>query len=408
MQTIRRILTIVFSLIFLYGAVPPTIHGAPESKAVVGGSLAFSPRGQVEVGQKVTITATIAKRGEIKEEARFSIEGPDEELEMDEVKIKEKSKKYEVTGTFIPEEPGKYTIKLSLFMEDEDGQEIEALVDGSIRINSKWIYYYVPENGNHSRGTIYKDRLEKQEALKVSKANHLTGEIHQDEDGIYYLRVTDPRELGGIFKSTLYTIKHGRNTPEALEFAGKKITSLSVVDGYIHFTAYTSDNKFVLYKSKRKSDKKEIVRENVDFATVSDDWYYFHDSVDQGLYKMRLDGTDETKLTDDDTKIYINQSPIGVYTDAISFRDSNFKHVLMTKDGKILKDMKALNGYIVEVVDGSIYYSTHDNALYRAEIDSDEKEKIVDFEKDAIVEINVAKQYVLYMKKNKELYKVKW
>ncbi|WP_162630266.1 hypothetical protein [Brevibacillus brevis] len=80
----------------------------------------------------------------------------------------------------------------------------------------------------------------------------------------------------------------------------------------------------------------------------------------------------------------------------------------MTKDGKILKDMKALNGYIVEVVDGSLYDSTHDNALYRAEIDSDEKEKIVDFEKDAIVEINVAKQYVLYMKKNKELYKVKW
>ncbi|MGF9907002.1 DUF5050 domain-containing protein [Brevibacillus porteri] len=120
--------------------------------------------------------------------------------------------------------------------------------------------------------------------------------------------------------------------------------------------------RLMLYKAKINSDKKEEILENADYATVSNGWYYFHDSRDQGLYKMKLDGTEKTKLTKDDTKIDVS------------------------KGGSF-----------------EVY-----KALYRTQLASDKTEKIMDMKSDTIVEINVPAQYILYAKTNNEFYKVRW
>lgn len=103
----------------------------------------------------------------------------------------------------------------------------------------------------------------------------------------------------------------------------------------MYFTSYTDDNRAMLYKAKINSDKKEEVLENVDYATVSNGWYYFHDSLDQGLYKMKLNGSEKTKLTKDDTKIDGSKGgSFEVYTDAIAYVDSSSQRVLISKEGK--------------------------------------------------------------------------
>lgn len=67
-------------------------------------------------------------------------------------------------------------------------------------------------------------------------------------------------------KSSLYKVKQDSSTPEAVKFAGDKITSIVMDESDLNFTAYTDDNRSMLYKAKINSDKKEEVLENVDLC----------------------------------------------------------------------------------------------------------------------------------------------
>ena len=104
---------------------------------------------------------------------------------------------------------------------------------------------------------------------------------------------------------------------------------------------------------------------------------------------MKLDGTEKTKLTEDDTKIDVSKGgSFEVYTDAIAYVDSSSRHVLISKEGKYLQDSKQIKGKIVDVVGDNIFYLDSDKALYRTQLASDKTEKIMDLKSDTIVEIN--------------------
>ncbi|NQF15000.1 DUF5050 domain-containing protein [Brevibacillus sp. HB1.3] len=411
MKKFKRLTACAFSAILLCTAIPATIDAAPQvkSKGYVAGDLTLFPQLDVNVGEKVTVTATIAKHGKIKGDAEFRFTGPDEDFVMEDVKVTEGKEQYEVTGTFTPSEKGKYEIKLTLTMKGEEKQEIQGAASGIIRVGDEWKYFFVADEDSKLKGTIYKDKLVNESPMKVSQAKQLTGKIFRGNQEIYYLQPNDPATEKGLHKSSLYKVKQGSSTPEAVKFAGDKITSFVMDESDMYFTAYTDDNRAMLYKAKINSDKKEEVLENVDYVTVSNGWYYFHESLDQGLYKMKLNGSEKTKLTKDDTKIDGSKGgSFEVYTDAIAYVDSSSRHVLISKEGKYLQDGKQLKGKIVDVVGDNIFYLDSDKALYRTQISSDKPEKILDLKSDAIVEINVPAQYILYAKTNNELYKVQW
>ncbi|WP_186380518.1 DUF5050 domain-containing protein [Brevibacillus brevis] len=407
----KRLTACVFSAILLCTAIPATSDAAPKvkSKGYVAGNLTLFPQLDVNVGEKVTVTATIAKHGKIKGDAEFRFTGPDEDLVMEDVKVIEGKEQYEVTGTFTPSEKGKYEIKLMLTMKGEEKEEIQGAASGLIRVGDEWKYFFVADKDNKLKGTIYKDKLVNESPMKVSQANQVAGKIFRGNQEIYYLQVNEPVAEKGLHKGSLYKVKQGSSTPEAVKFAGDKLTSFVMDESDMYFTAYTDDNRAMLYKAKINSDKKEEVLENVDFATVSNGWYYFHDSRDQGLYKMKLDGTEKTKLTEVDTKIDVSKGgSFEVYTDAIAYVDSSSRHVLISKEGKHLQDGKQIKGKIVDVVGDNLFYLDSDKALYRTQLASDKTEKIMDLKSDTIVEINIPAQYILYAKTNNELYKVQW
>ncbi|MBW5469444.1 DUF5050 domain-containing protein [Brevibacillus formosus] len=411
MMKFKRLTACVFSAILLCTAIPATIDAAPQvkSKGYVAGNLTLFPQLDVNVGEKVTVTATIAKHGKIKGDAEFHFTGPDEDLVMEDVKVTEGKETYEVTGTFTPSEKGKYEIKLTLTMKGEEKQETTGAASGIIRVGDEWKYFFVADADSKLKGTIYKDKLVNESPMKVTQAKQVTGKIYRGNQEIYYLQVNDSAGEKGLQQSSLYKVKQGSSTPEAVKFAGEKITSFVMDGSDMYFTAYTDDNRAMLYKAKINSDKKEEVLENVDYATVSNGWYYFHDTHDQGLYKMKLDGTEKTKFTKDDTKIDVEKGgSFEVYTDGIAYVDSSSRHVLISKEGKHLQDGEQIRGKIVDVVGDNIFYLDSDKALYRTQLASDKAEKIMDLESDAIVEINVPAQYILYAKTNNELYKVQW
>ncbi|MGG2986597.1 DUF5050 domain-containing protein [Brevibacillus formosus] len=411
MKKFKRLTACVFSAILLCTAIPATIDAAPQvkSKGYVAGNLTLFPQLDVNVEEKVTVTATIAKKGKLKGDAEFHFTGPDEDLVMEDVKVTEGKETYEVTGTFTPSEKGKYEIKLTLTMKGEEKQETTGAASGIIRVGDEWKYFFVADADNKLKGTIYKDKLVNESPMKVTQAKQVTGKIYRGNQEIYYLQVNDSAGEKGLQQSSLYKVKQGSSTPEAVKFAGEKITSFVMDGSDMYFTAYTDDNRAMLYKAKTNSDKKEEVLENVDYATVSNGWYYFHDTRDQGLYKMKLDGTEKTKLTKDDTKIDVEKGgSFVVYTDGIAYVDSSSRHVLISKEGKHLQDGEQIKGKIVDVVGNNIFYLDSDKALYRTQLASDKTEKIIDLENDAIVEINVPAHYILYAKTNNELYKVQW
>lgn len=54
---------------------------------------------------------------------------------------------------------------------------------------------------------------------------------------------------------------------------------------------------------------------------------------------MKLDGTEKTKLTKDDTKIDVSKGDsFEVYTDGIAYVDSSSRHVLISKEDSLCQN----------------------------------------------------------------------
>ncbi len=131
----------------------------------------------------------------------------------------------------------------------------------------------------------------------------------------------------------------------------------------------------VLILTGNPYEKTKLSNAHCDYIKVADEWIYYANERDSGLYKMRLDGSESTKISDYGLNICIIDS-------WIYYTNSNGIYRMHT-DGSA--DTLLIESQSVEeftVADGWIYYniswSLYDDGLYKMRIDGSENVKLED------------------------------
>lgn len=178
----------------------------------------------------------------------------------------------------------------------------------------------------------------------------------------------------------------------------------SVVDGYIYYYDFT-DKKIYKMRDDGTEKTKFIEFEKLDGSdslefTINDGWLYYTNPVrfndgekDEAFYKIRLDGTEKTKLTDknvfgfivDKDWIYYYVSNSMVYdstTDSYSSNDNDYTAIYKMKtdgsENQLLLEEYDLRGVVGEW----IYIGVADSSvLAKIRTDGTELQKVNLFEK---------------------------
>ena len=162
-----------------------------------------------------------------------------------------------------------------------------------------------------------------------------------------------------------------------------------------------------LYKMRTDgTDRTKLNDDNSYYINVIGDWiYYNNNSDDNKLYKIRTDGTDRTKLNDDES-FYINV--IGDWVYYCNWSD-NFKLLYkICTDGTGKTKLNDDNSGYINVIGDWVYYSNNsdDNKLYKIRTDGTERTKLSDHGSEYI---NVIGDWVYYISTsdNNKPYKIR-
>ena len=127
--------------------------------------------------------------------------------------------------------------------------------------------------------------------------NNNLGLAVQDGKWIYYVDIDD-NEPVGICKVK----NNGKKTEKIVEGT---MYELNILDGYIYCIEYDEDNdQFNLIKIKTNGKNKETLARDIDedTITVTEKWVYYYKN--SNLYRVTLDGTDRSKITDKKVSYY--------------------------------------------------------------------------------------------------------
>jgi hypothetical protein len=115
---------------------------------------------------------------------------------------------------------------------------------------------------------------------------------------------------------------------------------------------------------------------SIGMVKQSGDWIYYTDIKEEALYKMKIDWTGKTKLTDNFANGYMV-----IQGDTIYYSDMGGGVSKIQTDGtgadKVV-DVGKESSYGFEVSGDWIYYSTKPGSIYRIKTDGTEKTKIAD------------------------------
>lgn len=145
---------------------------------------------------------------------------------------------------------------------------------------------------------------------------------------------------------------------------------------------------------------------NLGYIARDSEFIYYSNIADGSkLYKSKLDGSDETKLSDDIPN-YINVVGDWIYYSNVK---DGFKIHKIKKDGTERKRLNSESSFWIQVVDEWIYYGRAENAgekLYKVKTDGSDKTRIT---KDLIYGFNVIGDWIYYSNESEEhkIYKVK-
>jgi hypothetical protein len=234
---------------------------------------------------------------------------------------------------------------------------------GIAAIQGDWIYYN--EERDFYSG-LYKMRIDGTGTTKVSEYGMF---INIVDDWIY------TGGLQGIFK--FRTDGTGRT-----QIIDDSVWGMIVVDDWIYYANRSDSSK--LYRIRTNGTEREKLSDNTNCYSVNvvGDWIYY--ASQQGIYKMRIDGTEQTKLKDspshsiqviDDWIYYTNSSGINrIRTDWTG------NEKLLDMAGQQLTNIIVNAGWIYfnQVSLDSDLYSWEDNGIYRMRLDGSEKTKISD------------------------------
>ncbi len=212
------------------------------------------------------------------------------------------------------------------------------------------------------------------------------GLVAQQGDWVYYaINNIDGYSQEDTSKYGLYKMNINTNQPQQIfQTAEHYILGINVVGDWVFF--YGFDGSTSAYKIR--TDGTELIKiyeEEMLFLTVIDDWIYYSNSDDNHrLYKIRTDGTDRTKLNNQ--KSY----SLNVVGDWIYYNDINAPEIMQTivETGNLFKvridgsEKTQLtedeSAWFINVVDDWIYYSNADDnhRLYKIRTDGTDRQLV--------------------------------
>ncbi|HDR5039242.1 TPA: DUF5050 domain-containing protein [Bacillus anthracis] len=212
------------------------------------------------------------------------------------------------------------------------------------------------------------------------------GYLDQDSEWIYYCNPLD--EKAGIYK-----IK--KDMSEKIKLLDKKVSNINVYKSWIYFSEQST-----IYKMRKNgSEIRKLISINAENSIyemcIYDDWIYYTDDLPYGsLYKMTIDGTNNTKISVD-SPMYINIFDNHIYyAGEKSDGECGIYRIDLNGNNKMKildEDIESLNVY-----DQWLYFTNSVNrlGLYRISTDGQIKNSILD---KKVSNLNILNDWIYYI-----------
>lgn len=180
---------------------------------------------------------------------------------------------------------------------------------------------------------------------------------------------------------------------------------INVLNGWVYYRNGREDGK--IFKIKLDgAEKTKVTDDSATGLIVSGDWiFYANQSEDGKLYKIKVDGTERIKLTD------LQSSSINLIGDWIYYQnvihDNMIYRIKVDGTGRELVNTQRAYNLIIE--DSTIYFRNpnDDNKIYKMALDGTNKTKLSDESSDTF---NIANGWIYYITRNVpggDLYKMR-
>lgn len=246
---------------------------------------------------------------------------------------------------------------------------------GHIGKQGDWIYY----SGLYGK-ELCKANIDG--SVKIKLCDHSAREINIIGDWVYYIHTTNngPR---------VYKIK--TDGTDSTELTHEQSDSLRTAGGWIYYLETTTiasqdktpqdeyeepEQEYAFYKMKLDgTDKTRISSDQCIYVNIAEDWIYYSDFSDNSkLYKMKTDGSNRTKLSDDRALQVVVEGDWIYYVNS----SANSNIYKMKTDGTGKTRIVSSNVSYMNVSGDWIYYNnTNDNwSLYKVKTDGTNNMKL--------------------------------
>lgn len=279
------------------------------------------------------------------------------------------------------------------FKDNEDVDKYAGNVYGNIgnygiaAKNGEWIYFSSMEEG------LCKMKEDGSSKTLVLPDKSITY-INIVDDYVYYTSLTN--------NSKLYKIKTDGTGIKML--SENDVSDVYIVNGCIYFINNVEDEYKICRMKTDGSELSEISSKGVsDLFFFEDTIYYTQREYDDklnkySLYRMNSNGTNKTKIHDEDIN---NFNILGEWIYYID-KDNNSNIYKMRLDGSDKTKINSDKSSYINVVGEWIYYvnsiDIHNDALYKIKTDGSSRVKVLDAAGSRVVALNKIDDWIYYVR----------
>ncbi|WP_234118691.1 DUF5050 domain-containing protein [Clostridium hydrogenum] len=240
------------------------------------------------------------------------------------------------------------TLNFSIKSEERGNTNSNIIDNGLFAGDGNYIYY----NAFSTDHKLY--RMNKDGTNKIKLSDDEACNINVYEGYVYYINQGD--------NSKIYRVKV--DGTERIKLNDEdRIHNINITNGFIY---YINKNYMICKTKLDGSCKTNITYDAAQFLNVENGWIYYRNSSDDGkVYKVSINGGQRTKLNDDNVNTLVVQGNFIYYTKLAT--NGIFK---MDLDGN--NNTKVHNeGISINVSDKYIYFSLSSGAIYRMDLDGE-------------------------------------
>ena len=256
-----------------------------------------------------------------------------------------------------------------------------------------WLYYrHLTKYYPTTPGQLYKTKMDG------------TGNIKLNDDMSYYINVLN----GWVYYMDLYGLyKIRTDGTERTKLSDDYASILTVIGNWIYYSNGSNGGK--LYKININGSNRTKLNDDLSSAfNIIQDWiYYRNDSDGFKPYKIKTDGTGREKLND--IAAFGNMTIIDDWIYYIAPGAPNINNIYKMKfDGMNITKLTDDNVERMNISGGYIYYTKivgpPGGDLYKTRLDGTNK---MSFNINFVIQLNVIGDWVYYLTTDKTTYKVK-